>query len=86
MLQEVYLVFRLVWVGFLWTEVDLSGWMRTSRKGMEPSGVGCAWVKVRSLVRESRKERKASAWGLSLNAPRLLAVVHEVRVEVRRVS
>ena len=50
--------------------IDGGGLVRVDedvKEGMEPSGDGCSWVKVRSLVRELRK---ASAWGLSLNAPR----------------
>ena len=40
--------------------VDEGGLIRvrsTSRKGKDPSGVGCSMVKFRSSVRESRKER-----------------------------
>ena len=42
-----------MWVGFLQTEVDLSGpgCIRTSRKGKNPSDAeeGCSMVKVREL-------------------------------------
>ena len=43
--------------------------MRTSRKGKDPSSEGCSMVKVRSSVRELKKERWVSAWSLFLKAP-----------------
>ena len=52
------------------SEVDLSGWMRTSRKGMVPLEEGCSWVNLRSSVRELRKVTKDSACCLSLKDPR----------------
>ena len=53
--------------------VDICGFVRMDedvKEGMVPSGEGCSRVKVRSSVRELMKERKESAWCLSLKDPR----------------
>ena len=49
-------MYKLVWVGFLYTDVDLSEWMSTLRYGREPSvEVWYTMVYCRSCVREHLK-------------------------------
>ena len=62
-------MYRLVWVGYLYTDVDLSEWMSMLRYGREPSVEGCSMVYCRSCVRELRCWRNSSACCLQVNCP-----------------
>ena len=48
--------------------MDLSGCIRTSRKGKDPSGEGCSMVKERSIIQESCNEQQLHSTAVEFEA------------------